>query len=475
MPIERLSPLDRFMLRVSRIWPQDIGALAILDAAPLADPTGRFRLDAARAAIGERLHLVPRFRQVIVVPRRGCGPPFWADAREFDLSAHVHELPLEPPGGEAELLAAVERLRRLPLEPSRPLWEMWFITGLPNGSVAWYAKLNHVMGDGMAAMTTIAALLASEPLAPSGTPPAWRPRRLPLGSELVADNLRRRIDGLAALVTTLVRPSTSIRRALAAWPAIRELLAERPATRTSLDRMIGHGRSLAVIRSRLAAVRAVGRSRGATVNDVLLAATAAGLRALLQHRGEPVDDTTIRAYVPVSLRRRLRGTQQGNLIAQMAVPLDLGEAEPDRRLRRIAEETAGRKGRLRLSLGALIRGGSVGRRLMLALVMRQRVNLTTTSIPGPRQPLYLAGARILEVFPILPLVANEPLGVGALSYAGALTIGIAADRDALPDLDVFVAGLRDELAVLGVPAPPALRAAPVAGFTPASATSIPRR
>jgi hypothetical protein len=112
---------------------------------------------------------------------------------------------------------------------------------------------------------------------------------------------------------------------------------------------------------------------------------------------------------------------------------------------------------------------------MLALVMRQRVNLTTTSIPGPRQPLYLAGARILEVFPILPLVANEPLGVGALSYAGALTIGIAADRDALPDLDVFVAGLRDELAVLGVPAPPALRAAPVAGFTPASATSIPRR
>jgi WS/DGAT/MGAT family acyltransferase len=473
MRIDRLSPLDRFMLRVSRTWPQDIGALAILDGAPLTDSTGRFRLEAARAAIEERLYLVPRFRQVIVVPRPGLGPPFWADAREFDLSAHVHEVPLEPPVGEAVLLAAVEQLRRQPLDSSRPMWQMWFLTGLPDGRVAWFVKLHHTIGDGMAAMTTIAALLDSEPRPSRGEAPVWRRRRMPLGSELVADNLRRRIDGLRGILRTLAHPRNGIRQARAAWPAIHELLAERPATKTSLDRIIGLDRNLAVIRVSLGAVKAVGRSHGATVNDVVLAGTAAGLRALLQHRREPVDHTTIRVYVPVSLRRRLRGAQQGNLIAQMAVPLQLGEAEPARRLRQVAAETARRKRRLRMSLGALMHGGAMGRRIMLALVMRQRVNLTTTTIPGPRQPLFLAGARVLEVVPMLPLVANEPLGAGALSYAGELAIGIAADRGALPEIDIFTDAVRHELTALGVPAFPILGPAPAAEKAEVAASAMP--
>lgn len=87
-------------------------------------------------------------------------------------------------------------------------------------------------------------------------------------------------------------------------------------------------------------------------------------------------------------------------------------------------------------------------------VLRQRVNLCSASIPGPQVPLYLAGAQVLEVFPILPLIANEPLGVGALSYAGRFTIGVVADRDAYPDLDAFAAGLREELHPLGVPTHP---------------------
>jgi WS/DGAT/MGAT family acyltransferase len=259
----------------------------------------------------------------------------------------------------------------------------------------------------------------------------------------------------------------------AAMPAIREILAEEPATATSLDRTVGAGRRLALIRTSLADVKGVGRARDATVNDVLLAATAAGLRALLRRRGEPVADTTVRIYVPVSLRRRLRGPQQGNLIAQMAVPLRLGEADPIRRLEDIAAETRARKARARQSLDNLMVGGAIGRRLLLLAVMRQRVNATSASIPGPKEPLYLAGARLLEVFPLLPLVANEPLGVGALSYADALTIGIAADRDAYPDLDVLAAAMGEELQSLGLPTFPALdddaRAAAGPSVRPASA------
>jgi len=247
----------------------------------------------------------------------------------------------------------------------------------------------------------------------------------------------------------LARPGTTLRHAREAWPAIRELLAEEPATRTSLDRMVGPGRSLAVIRTTLDEVKAVAQAHGATVNDVVLALTAGGLRTLLCSRGEPVEGTTVRTYVPVSLRLRVGGPQQGNLIAQMAVPLAMRQSDAGDQLRRIASETATRKARARTSLGTLIRG-RIARRLMLFAVMRQRVNVTTASIPGPTVRLYLAGARMIGVFPVLPLIANEPLGVGALSYAGALNIGVVADRDAYPDLDVFMAGARAELDMLGV-------------------------
>jgi WS/DGAT/MGAT family acyltransferase len=456
MSIDRLSALDRLMLWASRRWPQDIGALAVLDGGPLYDEAGRFRIDAVRDAVERRLHLVPRFRQLIYQPRRVLGGPLWVDAPTFDLSHHVRLLPLEPPAGEAELLAAVEQILRHRLDPGRPLWEMWLLPGLPDRQVGLFVRIHHAIGDGMAAMATLASLLETGRDLPPVAALAWAPAPWPSALALLADDMARRVRGIARGLAALARPRATLRGMRAAWPAIREILAEEPATRTSLDRTVGPGRSLALIRTSLGSVKAVGRVHDATVNDVLLAATAAGLRTLLQRRGEPVEEATVRIYVPVSLRRRLRGRQQGNLIAQMAVPLRLGQPDPAHRLADIAAETGKRKARVRTSLSNLMVGGAIGRRLMLLAVMRQRVNATSASIPGPKEPLYLAGARILEVFALLPLVANEPLGVGALSYSGALTIGIAADRDAYPDLDVVVSAMLGDLEALGVPTYPAL-------------------
>ena len=448
VPIDRLGPLDRFMLRVSGTWPQDVGALGILDGTALFDAAGRFRIELVRDAVERRIDVVPRFRQVIHVPRRFLGPPLWVDAPEFDVAQHVRELPLELAAGDEALLVAIEQLRRRPLDLSRPLWEMWFLTGLPDRRVGWFVRIHHTVADGMAAMLAISALLRTPGEPATEMAPPWRSRPAPSETRLLVDNVRRYAATVAGLCSLVVHPRRSIRQALAAWPAIRELVAERPATKTSLDRMVGPGRRVALVRSRLDTFRSVGRPRGATVNDVLLAVTAGGLRTLLQHRGESVSNTTIRAYVPVSLRTRLRGPQQGNLIAQMSVPLGLREADPERRLRAIAAETSARKARLRTSLGTLMHGGGIVRRLILFAVIRQRVNVTTASIPGPTRQLDVAGAPLLEIFPILPLAANEPLGIGALSYAGALGITITADSDAFPDLDDLTAAIRDELQAL---------------------------
>jgi WS/DGAT/MGAT family acyltransferase len=437
------------MLGASKIWPQDIGALALLDGTSLLDPTGRFRIEVVRAAIRSRLHLIPRFRQLVYVPRRGLGGPLWVDTPYFDLREHVRELAVTPPGGEAEILDATERLRQQRLDPSRPLWEMWFLTGLPERQIGLFVKMHHAIADGLAAMATVATLLDPVPDAPAAPAPPWTPAPVPSARALLADSLLRRLRAIAAAVSLFARPRATLRQARAALPAVRQILAGEPGPETSLDRVVGPDRNLALIRSRLDLVRKIGRAHDATVNDVLLAVTAGGLRALLRSRGEPVDDLTVPIYVPVSLRRRLRGPQQGNLIAQMVVPLPLGVSDPGLRLRQIAAETAKRKAMGHVPLPTLLRGGILTR-LMLKAVTRLRINLTSASIPGPRRPLYLAGARVLEVFPVLPLIANQPLGVGALSYAGAFNIGVVADKDAFPDLEVLVAGVRDELDALAI-------------------------
>jgi len=447
VPIDRLTAEDRLMLAASEAWPQDIGALALLEGGCLFDSTGAFRIQAVRDAIACRLHLVPRFRQVIDVPARGLGGPHWVDARTFEISEHVRVLPLEQPAGEAELLSATERLRRQRLDPSRPLWEMWFLTGLPDGRVGLFVKIHHAIADGLAAMAMLGRFFDPAPDARAEAAPPWTPRRPPSAPQLLADNLQGRVAGLAGALSMLSRPRAMLGRVRDAWPAARELLAEEPAPRTSLDRLIGPDRSLALVRGSLDLIRKIGRAHDATVNDILLAATAGALRALLQSRGEPVEGVTMRIYVPVSLRRTLRGQVQGTLIAQMVVPLPLEEPDPVRRLRQIASETTRRKARTRSSLGTLFRG-RIARRLLLRAVIRQRVNVTSASIPGPKQPLHLAGARMLEVFPVVALLGNVPLGVGGVSYAGTFNIGITADRKTFPDLGVFTAAMRDELDAL---------------------------
>ena len=166
--MERLTAEDQLMLWPDEIWPQDIGALAVLDGSSLLDADGRFRIEAVREAVAGRLHLVPRFRQLLYVPPRRLGGPLWVDAANFDLGDHVAELRLPAPGDEAQLLRATEQLRRRRLDRSRPLWEMWFLTGLPERRVGLFVRVHHVIADGMAGVATIAKFLDATPNVDSG-------------------------------------------------------------------------------------------------------------------------------------------------------------------------------------------------------------------------------------------------------------------------------------------------------------------
>jgi diacylglycerol O-acyltransferase / wax synthase len=445
--IQRLTAEDRLILWPDEVWPQDVGAVGVLDGRSLLDSNGRFRIEAAKQAVEGRLHLLPRFRQVLYVPRRGLGGPLWVDAPAFDLSDHVRVERLHAPGGEAELLRAVARLRRRRLDKSRPLWEMWFLMGMPADRIGWFVRLHHVVADGIAGVAELGALLDAAPSSATALPKPWAPDPWPSARDLLQDNLRCRIAKLKRTLRGITRPAAILRRARAAMPALRELLTEKPGPQTSLNQVIGQDRTLALVRSSLELVNEVAHSHGATVNDVLLAVIGGGLRGLLCSRGESIEGVILPIFVPVSLRRGRSGQAGGNLISQMVVPVPLGIADPSQRLRQIAVETASRKAISRPSLGTMFHSRLV-RGTMLKLIVRQRVNVVSADLPGPQTPLYLAGARLIEVFPLLNLVGNESLGIGALSYAGQFNIMAVGDADAYPDIDVFAASARDDLRVL---------------------------
>ena len=355
-PVDRLTDEDQRMLWPDEIWPQDIGALAILDGNGLAGPGGRVRIEAVRDVIAARLHLVPRFRQLLYVPRPGLGRPLWLDASAFDLGDHVRVLPLPDPGDEAALLRAAEQLRRRRLDRSRPLWQVWLLPGLPEGRVGMYVKIHHLIGDATAGVAALGALLDAAPDAPAGTAQLWTPAPPPSSADLLADNLRHHATGLGHAAAALARPATTARRARAAWTAVREA-AGPPAARTSLDRLVGAGRTLAPIRGSLDQATQAAHRHHATVNDVLLTVTAGGLRGLLRSRGEPVQDLVVPIYVPITLRpAQQRDQARGNLTALMTVPLPVGVADPVRRLEQIAAETARRKGESRPSVGTVLHG-----------------------------------------------------------------------------------------------------------------------
>jgi diacylglycerol O-acyltransferase len=446
-PLERLTAQDLLMLWADELgWSEEIGALAVLDGGPLLDEDGRVRVEEVRRRLEPRLALVPRFRQLLYRPRRGLGWPLWVDAAAFDLADHVRVLPLDRPGDEAELLAACARLRRRPLDPSRPLWEAWLLPGLPDRRVGLFLRAHHVMADGAAGVAAFGALLDLAADAPDPVAPPWTPGPVPTAGALLRDNLRRRLRGLGRGLPHLARPGGRRRGSAGMW---HEFFAER-APRTSLNRPIGADRRLAVVRGHLEVARQVAHAHRATVNDVVLAAVAGGLRRLLAGRGEAVEGLVLRVMVPVSLHREQPGQASGNQGTAMLVRLPLGEPDPVRRLELIAAETAARKRRARPQTASGILGFVAVQRAWCRSLARQRtVNLVVTNVPGPPVPLHLTGARLLELFPMVSLMGNVTLSVAVLSYAGQLNLTAVADRDTCPDVAVFAQGVQatlDELA-----------------------------
>lgn len=162
--LERLSPLDVSNLLIEdHALPMHVAALAILEGAPLLDASGRPRLDLLREQLQGRLPLAPRLRQVLVRPRFGLGSPVWVDDVGFDVCEHLQTRAVPAPGDEPALLKACAELNQPPLDRSRPLWELWVLSGLVDGRVGLLVRFHHVLADGIAALALLGALFDTTP------------------------------------------------------------------------------------------------------------------------------------------------------------------------------------------------------------------------------------------------------------------------------------------------------------------------
>ena len=405
-------------------------------------------------AIEGRLPLVPLYRRKLrTVPLR-LGPPVWVDDPNFDLRYHVRQTALPPPGDDAALGALMARVMSARLDRDYPLWEYWLVRGLSDGRWALISKIHHCMVDGVSGTDLYRVIFdtSPQPPPPAGElPPApGEPSALSLAAQAAVDMALLPARQAVALGGALARPADTIRQISRTARAVARLApAAWPASRSSLSGPIGRQRRYTWARASLDDINTIRSALGGTVNDVVLAAISSGFRALLIARDERPEPHMVPSLVPVSLRAAGEENIYENRVSVLMADLPVHLADPVERLTAVRTELADLKASRESAAGeALVALGrltpyplaSIGVRFAYRLPQREIVTVTT-NVPGPGQPLYGMGRRLLEIIPYVPIATTLRTGVSIFSYCGNVTFGITGDYVTTPDIDVLARGI----------------------------------
>jgi len=475
--MEQLTSLDaQFLALESARQYGHVGGLAVLDAS--TTPDGTLDLAAVQALIAERLPLLPPMRRRLAEVPLGLDYPYWVEDPDFDLDFHVREIALAPPGNDEQLAEQVSRIMSRPLDRARPLWEVYVIHGLESGCTGMLTKIHHAVIDGMSGAEILGLLLDLAPegrdlpvpemtggeLPPGdlgmlargllGIPryPLRMLRAIPSAAPNLEDTAFRTLPGAG----TVGRLAGGVRRVIrgdGSGPGPVKLVAPR----TPFSGRISAHRRFVFGQLSLDEVKAVKNAHGCTVNDVVVATCAAGVRRWLIEHGEAPDEPLV-AQIPVSVRTAEQAGTFGNRILLMAAPLFTNEPDPVRRLTLTHDALMDMKERHRALPAELLqdvnsfvppavfaRAAQMTFRLSTSRAGRPSWNLVISNVPGPQVPLYLAGARLVAHYPFSVITDGMGLNITVMSYDGHMDFGLVADRDQMPDLASMLGWLREAL------------------------------
>jgi WS/DGAT/MGAT family acyltransferase len=452
---ERLTPLDASFLYLERpTTHMHVAALTVFD--PSTRTSGGAWFKHVRRTIESRLSLAPRFRQKVVDVPAGLGLPVWADDEAFDLDLHVRHCALPSPGSRRELIDLTQDLLSRPLDRRRPLWELTVIEGLEGGHVATLMKVHHALMDGLSGMLLASTMYDLDPTAPTRPGEgSWRPDAEPSMPNLAAGALRELVShplNVGADVLRAVRraPRSTAAEVTHVASGVREILDLGPRPRSPFDVATGPNRRFATTEAPFERFREIKSSLGGTINDIVLTIVAAALHEYLRDGGREFSGRDLRVLVPVSVRAN--GDPVGNRVVPAFVDVPVDAIDVVARLELVRARTEHLKASSMVTSADTVIGlGAYAPGALLAPIARAVssapwFNLVVSNIPGPQQPLFLAGARLIGSYPSMPIGPRSALSIACTSLGGTMGFGFTADRDAIPDVDRLALALDDAVA-----------------------------
>ena len=409
---------------------------------------GGIDVEAFRRATAAVLHQIPRYRQKLKwVPIEGR--PVWIDDHTFNLDYHIRHTSLPRPGGMEQLKHLSARIMSQPLDRARPLWESWLVEGLEGGDkFAVITKIHHCMVDGTSGVDLTHILLSTRPDQIPAEPRPYVPRPEPSSMDLLRESMIRNatlplkaVSGLRSLARETKDISQEVGLRV---QAISDLigLAVRSADDTPINGQLGPHRRFDWLSMPLDDVKRVSKKIGCTVNDVVLATVSGAIREFLVYRNVEPAGLEFRVSAPVSMRRDEDKGKLGNQVSSWIIPLPIELADPLERVRALNEITKELKNsKQALGVEMMMAMAELSPSMLLSLGARAAsgpINMIVTNVPGPQIPLYLLGAKLVEMYPLVPLIENTGIGVALFSYDGKLCWGFNAEYQMVADLRIFV-------------------------------------
>ena len=424
---------------------------------------GGYSFRTFRDEVERRVVSVAEFRQKLRLVPFGIDHPVWVDDENFDIDRQLHRIALPSPGEDAELSELCGHLAGVPLDRTRPLWEMWVIEGLADGRIAVFTKMHHATVDGMSGMSLLTHLCSLEPEMPEPDPEA--PKRTheelqaPGSAELLARAFVRNAQRpmrvarlLSPTVNALVGSANRARRGTA-------MAAPLTAPRTSFNGTISGRRSVAFTDLSLEDIKTIKNSAHSTVNDVILTIASGALRRYLEGRDE-LPESSLLATVPVSVRDS-SDKPGSNQVSALFTRLRSDIADPLERLEAVADGNRKAKEHQKaIPADALQewaelsapRTFGVAVRIYSGLKLAEKHpvvhNLVISNVPGPPAPIYFLGGLVEGMYPLGPVFHGAGLNITVISNNGRVHVGIIADAEQVPRPWEIARGFGEEIETL---------------------------